>query len=87
MALDCGDASAARSRLIGRAEALRDAIRDAFEEAEYWNAHVRQPHELRIDPDPDGRLFGVLDALERFIAEARRNERGPLPLLRLEHVC
>lgn len=70
-----------RERLIQRAEQIAEQIRETFADAEFWNTHVRQPHELRVDPDPTGELFETLDALERFIQEAKRHVGGPLPTL------
>ena len=72
---------AARARLIARAEALRESLRDELEAADWWNRRARQPHELRREPDPDGRMFAAIDAIDRFLERARRDRDGPLPLL------
>lgn len=53
-----------RPLITYRAKALREEIQQYFLDVEYWNNNVRKEHEAPIDPDPDGKLVGMLKAIE-----------------------
>jgi hypothetical protein len=56
-----------RAQLIARVIKLRHELQIDFNTVEYWNDHVRKPHEQRIDFDPGGLLKGLLERLDAQI--------------------
>ena len=59
--------AASRRALLERTRAARQEIEQLFLDCEYWNEHVRQPHEALIDADPDGLLRKLADHYDRIL--------------------
>lgn len=52
-----------KESLMKRRVRLAHEIEQIFIDAEHWNQCVRQSSEAPIDPDPDGELRRILNAL------------------------
>lgn len=65
-----------RERLLNEARRIRDNVQGIFDDVAHWNAHVRQPDEEPIDPDPTGEMRMILDGIDRMLA----NDKGAGPL-------
>lgn len=57
------------SSVLDRAIALHREVEIHFASVAYWNASVRQPHEMPIEPDPDGALAQTRDRMAYLITE------------------
>lgn len=66
-----------RIEILNRMKKLRAEILQLFVDADVWNTVYRKPDERIIDPDPDGKLKRLADALEKSIGNEERilNER------------
>jgi len=60
-----------RGKIILRAEALRESIKQYFRDIEHWNTSVRRSDEELIDPDPDGKLKAMLKSLDDGLRRER----------------
>ena len=58
-----------RDKLIQRFTKLRAEIRQLFLDIEHWNSI--HPDEKPIDPDPDGRLKRMADAIDKMLAREK----------------
>lgn len=54
-----------REQVLERARRLRDDVASVFEAASNWN--LANPDQPPIDPDQDGRLRQMLDALDEML--------------------
>jgi hypothetical protein len=54
-----------REQVIERARRLREDVASVFEAAANWN--LANPDQPPIDPDQDGRLRQMLDALDEML--------------------
>lgn len=60
-----------RKKIVLRAEALRESIKQHFCDIEHWNTSVRRSDEEPIDPDPDGKLKAMLESLDDGLRRER----------------
>jgi hypothetical protein len=67
---------AQRRALLARARRIRADVQAIFDDAAYWNEHVRPPGEAPIDPDPEGDMRLILDGIDRMLT----NDKGFGPL-------
>ena len=56
-----------RARIVDSMRHARQEIAQIFIDSEYWNTHVRQPHEPLLDPDPNGDLRLLCDFYDRAL--------------------
>lgn len=70
------DIASGRDRLIHRSIKLRAEIEQIFTDCASWNDNARKPHEEPIDPDPDGQLRRIADALDRTLASESQREQA-----------
>lgn len=56
-----------RFETVAEAKRLHDEIIQIFFDQQYWNQNVRKPDEEPINVDADGKLAGMLKALEHFL--------------------
>lgn len=54
-----------KESLLRRRSRLAHDIEQIFIDAQHWNECVRETHEAPIDPDPDGELKRILEALKQ----------------------
>jgi hypothetical protein len=57
-----------RARIIHRLRETRAEVEQIFIDTDHWNQCVRKPNEQPIDPDPDGEMRRLSDAIARVLA-------------------
>jgi hypothetical protein len=61
-----------RDEIIAEVRRQRAEIAQYFTDVEHWNTHCRKPHEAVIDPDPDGQMKKIAEALDKCLANEER---------------
>lgn len=59
-----------RKEIIAKARRIRAEVEQIFDDSAHWNECVRKPDEERIDPDPDGKMFGIGIAMDVVLMKA-----------------
>ncbi len=53
-----------RHEIINEALRIRAEMQQIFNDCEHWNAHVRQPSVVPINPDPDGQMGRFIRSID-----------------------
>lgn len=64
----CGRYAPTRAEILVNFRSLRREIEQMFIDCASWNENVRMPHEDPIDPDPDGRMRRLVQAIDELLA-------------------
>jgi hypothetical protein len=74
-----------REELVANARRIRNEIQQIFTDVASWNEFsvARRNGADPIDPDPDGRMAGMLEQLNRFLAD---EDARPLPVIDVTHL-